>query len=64
MKAEAFTGAAQRINTGNYCATENKALITAAVFLLMYSKLGWRAAMGCMIREDRKSVPLIQQSPE
>lgn len=46
MKAEVFTGAAQRVNTDHYYATENNALITAAVFLLMYYRLGMKTTRG------------------
>lgn len=55
MKAEAFTGAAcaQRVNTDHHYATQYKALITTAVFLSMYCKLGLKTAMGRMIKVDR-----------
>lgn len=53
MNAEAFTGAAQKVNTANHYAADNKALITTAVFLSMYCKLGLKTAMGCRIRADR-----------
>lgn len=53
MKAEAFTGAAQRVNTDHY-ATENKAFITVAVFLLMYCKLGLKTAKVCFVEHKKK----------
>lgn len=46
MKAEVFTGAAQRVNTDHYYATENNALITAVVFLSMYYRLGMKTTRG------------------
>lgn len=55
MKAEAFTGAAQGVNSDHHYVMENKALITAAVFLSMYCKVGLKTAMGCMTRADRDS---------
>lgn len=56
MKAEAFTGAAQRVNSDHRYAMENKALITAVLLLLMFCKPGLKTAIGCMIRADRESV--------
>lgn len=53
MKAEAFTGAAQRVNTDHY-ATENKAFITVAVYLLMYCKLGLKTAKVCFVEHNKK----------
>lgn len=55
MKAEAFTGAAQGVNSDHHYAMANKALITAAALLSMYCKLGLKTAMGCTIRADRES---------
>ena len=52
MKAETFTGAAQKVNTDHHYAMENKALITAAVFLLMYCILDLKTAMGCMVSPE------------
>lgn len=53
MKAEAFTGAAQTVNTDHY-AMENKAFITVAVFLLMYCKLGLKTAKVCFVEHKKK----------
>lgn len=55
MRAEAFTGAAQRVNTDHY-ATENKAFITAALLLLMFCKLGLKTAKVCLVEQKKKKV--------
>lgn len=52
MRAEAFTGAAQRVNTDHY-ATENKAFITAALLLLMLCKLGLKTAKVCLVEQKK-----------